>query len=73
MADQAVPILIPRWRVCQITGMKRSALYDRIKRGEFPKPVKIGRVAVRWIESEIITWVQQRIDVSRSVEVSHEK
>jgi prophage regulatory protein len=35
------------------TGLTRSALYQRICKGEFPKPVKIGTRAVVWIEDEV--------------------
>jgi len=66
MADQPIPVLIPRSRVSAITGLQRSALYDRIARGEFPKPVTIGSAAVRWIESEVAACVQQQIDASRA-------
>jgi prophage regulatory protein len=66
MADQTIPILIPRSRVSQITGLQRSALYERIARGDFPKPVTIGSAAVRWIEAEVVAWVQQQIDASRA-------
>lgn len=66
MADLTIPILIPRSRVSQITGLQRSALYERIARGEFPKPVTIGSAAVRWIEAEVVAWVQQQIDASRT-------
>lgn len=54
MADQTIPVLIPRKRVSEITGLQRSALYERIARGTVPKPVTIGTAAVRWIEAEII-------------------
>ncbi len=64
MAD-TIPILIPRRRVSAITGLERSALYERIARGAFPHPVRIGSAAVRWIEAEIIAWVQQQIDATR--------
>ncbi|RFU46781.1 AlpA family transcriptional regulator [Paraburkholderia sp. DHOC27] len=66
MADQTFHILIPRWRVSEITGLQRSALYERIARGEFPAPVTIGSAAVRWIEAEVVAWVQQQIDTSRA-------
>lgn len=68
MADPVIPILIPRYRVSEITGLQRSALYERIARGEFPKPVTIGSAAVRWIEAEVVAWVQQQIDASRTRE-----
>jgi prophage regulatory protein len=66
MAAQPIPVLIPRRRVSQMVGLERSALYERIKRGEFPAPVTIGSSAVRWIEAEVVTWVQQQIDASRA-------
>jgi prophage regulatory protein len=66
MADKTIPVLIPRRRVSELCGLQRSALYDRIARGEFPKPVTIGSAAVRWIESEVAAWVQQQIDASRA-------
>jgi prophage regulatory protein len=66
MADQTIPILIPRSRVSQITGLQRSALYERIARGDFPKPVTIGSAAVRWIEAEVVAWVRAQIEASRA-------
>ncbi|SAL38655.1 phage transcriptional regulator AlpA [Caballeronia choica] len=65
MADPVIPVLIPRRRVSEITGLERSALYERIARNAFPKPVRIGSAAVRWIEAEVSAWVQQQIDASR--------
>jgi prophage regulatory protein len=67
MVAKVSPILIPRCRVCEITGLKRSALYERIGRGEFPKPVRIGSAAVRWVESEVVAWVELQIAASRGV------
>ncbi|WP_129562592.1 helix-turn-helix transcriptional regulator [Paraburkholderia dokdonensis] len=66
MAAPKIPILIPRSRVSEITGLQRSAIYERIARGEFPKPVTVGSASVRWVESEVVRWVQQQIDASRT-------
>lgn len=38
--------------VIERAGLKRTAIYGRIKSGDFPKPIKIGS-ASRWIEHEI--------------------
>jgi prophage regulatory protein len=65
MADPVIPVLIPRRRVTEITGLERSALYERIARGAFPQPVRIGSAAVRWVLAEVVEWVQQQIDASR--------
>jgi len=50
--------LIDIERVMRITGYGKSFIYDR---KDFPQPVKLGesqRSSVRWIESEVIEWVQ---------------
>ena len=43
------------------TGFARATIYDKMKAGTFPKPVKIGERAVAWPESEINAWLEQRI------------
>ena len=50
-------------RVEDITGLKKTQIYEAVERGTFPKPVRIleGGRAVAWIEQEIIDHVQSRI------------
>lgn len=43
------------------TGLKRAAIYAAIQRGLFPSPVKIGRRAVAWPQSDIDKWIADRI------------
>ena len=38
--------------------------YKLIKDGEFPKPIKLGRSS-RWTESEVKSWLKQRMEKSR--------
>jgi prophage regulatory protein len=45
------------------TGKKRSSIYKEISEGNFPKPIKLGKKAVGWVESEIVDWVQAKIGV----------
>lgn len=45
----------------EMVGYSRSVIYDKMSRGEFPRPVRTGPKAVRWIESEIVEWQQSRI------------
>ena len=42
-------------------GLRRTAIYEAMKAGVFPKPVKLGRRAVAWAESEISAWQQEQI------------
>lgn len=47
--------LLPLQQVESCTGFKSSFLYQLIKSGKFPAPVKIG-TSSRWRESEIQAW-----------------
>lgn len=51
--------------VIERTGLSRSTIYLRVSQGSFPKPVSLGERAVGWLESEIQTWLQCRIEASR--------
>lgn len=44
----------------KFTGLKRSAIYDGIAKGTFPRPVKLGPKAVGWRESAIREWLAER-------------
>jgi prophage regulatory protein len=48
--------------VKQKTGQSRSTIYDKVQRGEFPAPVKLGERAVGWVEAEVEAWVKDRIE-----------
>ncbi|MBA5237126.1 AlpA family transcriptional regulator [Pectobacterium colocasium] len=50
--------------ITQLTGLTDKWFYKLIQLGEFPKPIKLGRSS-RWLQSEVETWLQQRIDQSR--------
>jgi prophage regulatory protein len=41
------------------TGLKKSAIYARIKEGHFPGPVRLGAKAVAWRFDEIQQWIDQ--------------
>lgn len=52
--------ILRRPDVEDITGLGRSTIYDWMKKGEFPKPVKLGSRAVGWRESDIVAWLESR-------------
>jgi prophage regulatory protein len=43
------------------TGKSRSSLYLMIANGSFPKPIKLGRRSVGWLESEVENWIEKRM------------
>jgi prophage regulatory protein len=41
-------------------GLGRSAVYQAIKDGRFPKPVRVGARAVAWRHQDIEAWLAER-------------
>ena len=46
--------------VSEITGLAYSTIYYLIKKGTFPKPVKLGLRSVAWREKDIFEWIDSR-------------
>lgn len=42
-------------------GYGRTAIYQKIKAGEFPKPYPLGARAVAWLSGDIDNWIESRI------------
>lgn len=53
--------------VIERTGYSRSSIYELIKAGKFPAQVLLGPRATGWLESEVETWMQERIDARDQV------
>ena len=54
-----------RQQVSELTGLRTSSIYEGVKAGTFPRPVKLHpeskRSPVAWLESEIRDWQAARI------------
>ena len=50
------------------TGLSRSTIYNLVGKGKFPSQINLGPRAVGWVESEIVDWIEERIDESRAQE-----
>lgn len=57
-------------QVKQMVGLGTTAIYERIKQGSFPKPIKLGRMSM-WVESEVQEWIAERIYQGRSEQTHH--
>jgi prophage regulatory protein len=51
-----VDTILRRAEVERATGLRTSSLYERIKAGTFPRPVKINSRSVGWLSSEVEAW-----------------
>ena len=43
-----------------LVGLGTTSIYDKIKKGEFPKQVKLGRLS-GWVEAEVQEWISRQI------------
>lgn len=56
MNDQA---LLRMPAVCELTGYKRSSIYNLMKAGKFPPSVPLaGGGAVAWRSREVLAWIE---------------
>jgi prophage regulatory protein len=55
-------MLLKRQQVEQRTGFRHSWIYEEVRAGNFPKPVRIGSKAVRWLDHEIDAWEAERAE-----------
>ncbi len=41
-------------------GLSRSTIYAKMAEGDFPRPIKLGKRAVGWLDSDIDEWLESR-------------
>lgn len=56
--------LLREAQVLELVPVSAATLWRSIKRGEFPRPIRISVRAVAWLESEIHAWIAQRQEAS---------
>ena len=44
-----------------LVGIRKSSIYDGVKAGTFPAPIKLSRRAVCWPAAAIDAWITERI------------
>jgi prophage regulatory protein len=50
-----------RPEVEHLTGLSKSAIYQRMAEGRFPKPARLGPKCVAWVAREIRDWCAARV------------
>jgi len=58
--------------VSRVTGLGRTSIYDGIRKGTFPAPVKLTEHAVGWRSSDIDAWIASLEPAGVSAGVSSE-
>ena len=57
--------LLRRTEVEELTGLSRTAIYDRMRDGSFPKSIALSPKTIRWVRGEILKWIKEQIINSR--------
>jgi predicted DNA-binding transcriptional regulator AlpA len=45
----------------RLTGLRRSAIYEQMRKGTFPRSVKAGARTATWSEAAIQVWIAERL------------
>ena len=53
-------------QVISITGLSRSAVYQAISEGRFPKQINLGVRSIAFLESEVQEWMEHCVANRRS-------
>lgn len=51
-----------------LAEISRTTMYKKIKAGEFPKPIKIGKKSL-WVEHEINDWIKEQMGLPTSINI----
>lgn len=53
--------LLRRTEVEERTSLPKTTIYNWMKLGRFPAPVRLGGMVVAWLESDIEAWIDAQI------------
>jgi len=59
-APTPTPRLLRLKTVETMTGLKKSAIYAHIAKGDFPAPRRLTARASAWLESDIVAFIESR-------------
>ena len=47
-------------KVEDVTDLSRSSIYVYMEEEGFPRPIRVGKRAVRWVLAEVLEWLERR-------------
>jgi prophage regulatory protein len=51
-------------KVKELVGLGKTSIYEKIKDGSFPRPIKLGR-ASGWLEGDVYEWIKKQVEIQR--------
>ncbi len=58
--------IIRRKTVQDRTGLPQSTIYSLVAQDLFPKPIKLHKRSVGWLEEDITNWIENKVTSSRN-------
>jgi prophage regulatory protein len=58
------PKLLRLPSVKESVALSRTSIYRLISLGQFPKPINLGARAVAWLQCDIDSWIQSKVEAS---------
>ena len=55
---------LKRKEVLGLVSLSSATVYRMMSRGEFPRPVRVGRRASRWRSDEVEEWLASRLHIA---------
>ena len=46
--------------VMEMTGLSRTSIWRRERRGDFPRRIRLGPNSVGWMSDEVTAWVERQ-------------
>ena len=59
-------VLISIRDVCRMVSLSRTAISKLRAAGRFPKEVALGERRVAFVKTEVVAWIDERIDARRA-------
>ncbi len=47
------------------SGLSKPSIYRKVADGTFPKPIKLGKRAIGWLEKDIEDWISNQIEATK--------
>ncbi len=60
-SNPTLPVLVRKPTVKELTGLSSRGIDNRVRNGEFPKPVLLDARQTAWVLSEVLAWNAARI------------
>ena len=59
-------------QILQLIPIGKSTLWDKVKKGKFPKQIKLGKKIAVWKESDVLAYIERHCNSESKNEARHD-